>query len=420
MSQSLDESTDSESRNDAIAGSPKPNVDADSRKEAEFQSSAAGEPNKNGLATPRTRAFFPSDRNLIAAAGTVILLLGAGAFVWIRLHQLNPLLATPQIALENLSGTPLYFNAPARQDLIKRRPDLLTDDEKDAKTLSPQVRSFAQAVENPQLFRQLDRQTRFGAVLLAGDPTQYRPLLDHLLDSADWKLWYLDHTSLVFKRGAEEWSEAKLEPVRQRFAGASSIDRARFLANVSRKLVSVRRTELAKKYADEAVALEPKQPDGWVARADVHMGLGEWNPAAGDADRALSFENDFLPALAVKAQALYASKHFADAFHTSQRLIEKLPNDPGALFYHAKISHEARAFGEEADALMHLIALAEKEGRPVSGYEIYLGQAYAHLGNGAEALEAYNKALSDPDITGDQRKEVQDAVASIQKRIEEK
>ena len=75
-----------------------------------------------------------------------------------------------------------------------------------------------QAVENPKLFRQLDRQYRFDALLLIGDPSQYRQLLEHLLEANDWTLTYLDHAALIYKRGGSgrEWPNQILRELNQR------------------------------------------------------------------------------------------------------------------------------------------------------------------------------------------------------------
>jgi tetratricopeptide (TPR) repeat protein len=364
----------------------------------------------------------PRSRRLILAAVAVTLIAGialGAMFAVRRWHHEDPLLTTPKLALEALSAHALYYNGPARPWLLKERPELLSSEDKDdPKSLA---RSFAQAVEDPKLFRQLDRQHRFDTLFLVGDPSQYHPLLEHLLEAKDWTLVYLDHTSLIFKRDASApWTEAKLDAVRARLAQASVRERATFLAEAARKLLAVQQPVPGKELADEAVALDPKLPHGWGALSQYHLDRGEWNAAVSDADRALDLEADFLPALASKAQALYATKHFADAFHVSEKLIEKMPDDPGLLFYHAKICHEARAFGEEIKALNKLIAMAEENHRPSSGYRVYLAQAYARSGDGVPALEEYEKALADPDLPADQRTGVKDQMALVRSKMGKK
>jgi hypothetical protein len=351
----------------------------------------------------------------VLAALAAILLSAGCSRSWWRRHD-NPLLTTPVLAVEALSAHSLYYNADGRAALLGRRPELLTAEDKDG--ASERVRSFVQAVQNPKLFRQLDRQYRFDTLFLVGDPSTYWPLLQHLIETNDWTVSYLDHTSLVLRRGgSDSWTEAQLEPIRARFAAASADDRGMFLSAVAVKAVALRKFALGKKLAEEAEQIAPKLPDPWSAMARYHLERGEWNPAIADADRALDIQDDYPAALASKTQALYASKHFEDAYHLSEKLVELRPNDPEILFYHAKICHDARAFGEEIKALQQLIALAETAQRPTSGYRMYLGQAYARGGKGPEALEQFEKALADPDISGEQRAQIREDVTQIRSRI---
>lgn len=345
-----------------------------------------------------------------------VLVIGlAVKLTWPLWHRENPLLSTPKLALEALSAKTLYYNGPARLWLVKFRPELVAETDK---STPDAARSFAQAVEDPKLFRQLDRQARFDTLLLVGNPSQYHLLLEHLLETRDWTLVYLDHTSLIFKRDATDpWTEAKFNAVRERFAQESPHERALFLSEAATKVLAIQNATLGKKLVEESRALDPKLPNAWSAMAQYHLDHGEWNPAIADADRALEIQSDFAPALAAKAQALYASKHFADAYHVSDKLMELVPEDPGLLFYHAKICHEARAFGEEIKALKKLITKAEAEHRPTSGYNVYLGQAYARSGEGEPALKAYAEALSDPELPKEQRTEVETAVATVKSRI---
>src|SRR4051794_6291742 len=87
----------------------------------------------------------------------------------------EPWVATPALALETLSAKPIFYNAAARNWLVSRRPDLLENDDRGRD--SKRADSFAQAVQEPKLFRQLDRQQRFQTLLLVGDPSESRPLL---------------------------------------------------------------------------------------------------------------------------------------------------------------------------------------------------------------------------------------------------
>lgn len=154
----------------------------------------------------------------------------------------------------------------------------------------------------------------------------------------------------------------------------------------------------------------------WNGRAVWHSQRGEWKEALACADRALRGKFEPLSAVATKAQALYAMKEFSAAYDLSQKLVERVPDDPGILFYHAKIAHEAHAFRAEIEALEELIALAESARRPVAGYCIYLGQAYAAVSDGKRSIAAFTRALSDPELPEDQREFAEDNIQRIKSR----
>jgi tetratricopeptide (TPR) repeat protein len=324
----------------------------------------------------------------------------------------NPLLSTPALALEGLHAKSLYYNGPAWPWLRDRRPDLLGESERYVD--SARVRSFTQAVQNPKLFRQLDRQERFDKLLLIGDPSQYRPLLEHLVETKDWTVAYVDHMSLIFQRApATAWQVGQVDALLDRFRGAPARDRAAFLALTAAKLVALHDWPAARTLLDRARALDARAPEVWSVQAQYHLGRGEWKDCEAAADRALELERGHLAAMGTKAQVLYSTKRFNEAYALSRKLIERLPDDPGMLFYHAKIAHEARALGEEARVLRRLILLAEQEERPTSGYRVYLGQSLASAGEAGPALEEFGKAMADPDLPKPQRDFAEDCVKLI-------
>ena len=349
----------------------------------------------------------------------IIVLVLLAAFAWwiLRPHfrHANPLLETPALALEGLQAKALYFNGGARPWLLARRPDLVTAEDRDEQ--SERTRGFAQAVLVPKLFRQLDRQFHFDALLFIGDPSQYRPLLDHLTETKDWSLSYVDPLALVFRReAARPWQMEDLQPVRARFAKASAHDHAMFLAQTAVKLVAAREFTAGRQLLDEAVQLDAGLAEAWNGLAIYHMHRGEYREAFAAAERALALEKNHLPALATKTQLLFATKHYSAAYDLSRQLIERLPEDPNLLFYHAKIAHEAHAYSAEIAALEKLIASAEADARPVSGYQLYLAQAHASAGDAPRAIDAFMRVLDDPDLPQDQRDFARENIARIKKR----
>ncbi len=350
---------------------------------------------------------------LLAVA--VLLLAAAGWWGRVYFRPANPLLETPALVVEGLQAKSLYFNSTATPWLLDRRPDLLVPEDRDP--VSARSRAFAQAVLEPKLFRQLDRQYRFDALLFIGDPSQYRPLLDHLVETKDWSLSYADHWGLVFRRaGGRVWKVEDLQPVRARFAGARARDRALFLAQTGVKLVAARELAAGRQLLDEATQTDARLPDAWNGLAHYHLKRAEYGEALAAADRALALDADHLPAIATKTQLLFGTRHFSEAYELSRRLIARLPEDPSLLFYHAKIAHEAHAYQAEVEALEKLIAKAEAEERPVSGYQLYLAQAYAAMSDGPRAVDAYMDVLNDPDLPQDQRDFARASIVRIKKR----
>jgi tetratricopeptide (TPR) repeat protein len=353
----------------------------------------------------------------LAAVSAIALLLPLGGCGGKRAPKSNAeWVTTPVMAVEGLQARLLFYNGPARPWLLQKRPDLLAEDDR-ART-SPKADAFAQAVQNPKLFRQLDRQHRFDAVLLTGDPSQARPLLEHFLEAQDWKLAYLDHTSLVFRREvAQPWSAARLDDLRQRLGAVSETERAQAWAAVAGKLVAVRELPTAKTIIDEARRADGGVAEVWSAEASYRLALGEWNAAAQTAQKALKLDGECLPALGTLAQSFYAAKRFAEAYAVSSRLVEKLPEDPGILFYHAKIAHESRHFDDEVRVLRKLIAMAERSGQAVSGYRVYLGQALGTSGEGEAALSEFRAALADPDLPPEQRNYAHECIGRLREKI---
>jgi tetratricopeptide (TPR) repeat protein len=274
------------------------------------------------------------------AAAAVALLLAGGVW-WLvgsSRRPANPELTTPLLAVKALNAKSLYFNDAARPWLANWRTDLLRPEVQDPG--SGPTREFLQAVQSPQLFRQLDRRYRFDALLLVGDPGQYRPLLEHLLEAKDWAPAYVDHTSIVFRRdGATSWEPRQLDTLRSHFT--EPVEVASFLAQAAVKLVALRKGDAALPLLEEATRLDARSAEAWNGLAVLHMHRGEWAKALTHTGRALEIDSRFLPALASKTQILYSTRRFSEAYDLSKTLITRQRNDPHLLFYHAKIAHEA-------------------------------------------------------------------------------
>jgi tetratricopeptide (TPR) repeat protein len=366
---------------------------------------------------PRLAAFSRPAR-LALLVLLVLAAAGVGWAIWQkpwRTRASDPILDSPSLALEFLNAKVLYFNGPAREWLIRQRPGVLDDESRDEG--SDRSRGMTQAAQNPKLFRQLDRKYRFDALLLVGDPSQYTPLLDHLKETRDWTLRYADHTSLVFRRDEGKiWDLDAFAPVRTRIAGKSPEVRATVLALTATRVNAAGFPKQAKQLLDEASGLAPRVPDVANAFAVYYLTRGQFREAAPQVNRALAADPAFLPALATKAQLYYGTKRYSEAYELSKQVIERLPENPVLLFYHAKIAHEAHAYQAEIDVMEKLIRLADNDGHPLGGYQLYLGQAYASAGDAKHSIDAFMAALSDPDLPSDQREFARDNIVRIKKR----
>jgi tetratricopeptide (TPR) repeat protein len=350
-------------------------------------------------------------RVLIATLCLVFLNLSVAAYFLMRspdekhraIH--NPELTEPRWAVAAVRAHALFFTPAAKAELQAHKPELASDAD---------ARAFAQAMQNPALFRQLDHTRHFDAVLLCGDPSAYRALLQHLLETRDWVLAYLDHTSVIFQRPpATAWEEQSVAAMKEKFTGK---ERAIFLTQVAGKLLAVGKTTSAKTCLDEAISLDKNSPETWTQLSVYDGQINRWADALAHVDKALALDRDNAFALTTKAQILFGARRFSEALTFSNQALEQNPQDPGMLFFHAKIAHEAHAFYQEIDALKKLIAMAEKDQQPVSGYYIYLGQAYAADSQAKPAVEQFEKAAAANDLTPKQREFVQECITRIKSR----
>lgn len=332
----------------------------------------------------------------------------------------DPLVLSPDLALERLAqiqARTVYFNGAAFPALKRAAPGWLPEADRDV--TSPRVRSLAQAAQSPRLFRQMDRQEHFDAILLFGDPVQHKPLLEHLIQSGDWALDWVDPASLVYVRGAQEGiSMERIRAVASRWEGAPRRQRAEAWAALAERLVAAHRKDAGAEFLLAAREADPGSASVWVAEGNYRLARGEWAKALEAAELALGVDARNRGALSVKAQALYYSKRFKQAYAISAALLQDAPEDPVMLFTHAKIAHEVRSLEEEVEILRKLIGIAEREQRSTSWYRVFLGQALAVSGKGPESLAEFRLALQDPDLPQDQRVFARDAMARVEKMIE--
>ncbi|MDP9292006.1 MAG: hypothetical protein M3O82_06570, partial [Verrucomicrobiota bacterium] len=135
----------------------------------------------------RIKAMLASWRWRVIALA-VFAALAVGFAAWPRRAPEPLALSTPAFVLDQIGVQTLFYNPAAAPSVPVRLKN------------TQRLAEFAPASRAPKLWRELDRQWRFDAVFLAGDPSQYRQLLQHLRTSRDWILSNLDHAGFLFRR----------------------------------------------------------------------------------------------------------------------------------------------------------------------------------------------------------------------------
>ena len=350
---------------------------------------------------------FPVNKNTVLLAFAVVALstLSFGIIMFVRGHHdpVDPRLTREQLGLARIQDVHYLFFCPgSHADIQPVRPDL---------TAAADERAFALAVQQPALFRSLDHQKQFDALLLSGDATTYEPLLRHLADTKDFVLAWLDNSVLIFRRaGAHAWTENDLTATATLFQGEN---RARFLSGAATRLIAIGQIPMARRALDQAQPLGRNLPEFWTSLGFYDGEVKLWPEALDALNHALSLQPDFTPAMTTKAEILFGARRFDEALAISDQVIAAHPDDPSMLFFHATISHQAHAYQREVAALDHLIELAEAQGQSTTGYRIYLGQAYAATGDAMRSLIEFKKVVAASDASPEQHKFAQDCIEKI-------
>lgn len=341
----------------------------------------------------------------------LVCMVVATLFMFRSRNRTRPTLPISQAAVESQIGKTAFFNQTAAPLVRKADPSM-------AERMGASIARFDAATQDPLVFRQLDRKLRFDTIVLAGDPAMEAQLLGHLVQTKDWTLTYLDDLVLIFKRPAQKaWTPADLEPLEKKYASLPKTARAEALAGIANRLQAVRKPEVAREQAEAALAIDGDCAAAWNELARYHASISAWKPALEAVDRAILADRNLLAATATKVEILSAMAEFYRAYPLSKKLWRAAPDDPHVLFLHAKVAHAVKAYSEEIEALKHLIDLAVKAGHPDSGYQLYLGQAYAATGEGELAVSAFESALRSGDLSESQQEFAQEAIDRINPQI---
>jgi len=321
-------------------------------------------------------------------------------------------ISTPKLAADRLKGVTPGAN------LFFTRPALIALKEKGPADLEKRAAGYEAVLQNPKAWRELDRRERFSAVLLTGDPAGFRSLLEHLHKSPDWTLTWLDHTSYLFERApAVAWTAAALDDLKAVFASHTPDEQVTMRVQAAQRLIAIGEREAAEALLKEAAALDANSAAVWAASASLHAACGRWDKAAEAADRALAVDARYWPAVATKADALYAFGRFSEALTLTRKLAGATPEDGQNLALHARVAHAAHAYREEIEVLEKIIAMSQSRALPTGSWRVFLAQAYAADGRPEDALAQFQAALKEPELPPQEKSFAEKGIERIQSRM---
>lgn len=266
----------------------------------------------------------------------------------------------------------------------------------------------------PSLWRENDRETRYSAAWLLGDPSGYAPLARHLEESPDWRLAAVDAAGLLFVRAPHE-EQFATEPALQfaREQGAAA-DRANFMAACATSCLAAGAIPEAGEMSRMAVRQSHESTRAAIALARALVASGDVRAALDEGVRAANLQPRSSEAWQALAEILLHAGRVDEASAAGRRAMDLAPGDAGALWLAARAANAARAHGEESGILERLIALTKGRGGDAGFYLVYLGQAYARMGLSRPALNALREAARTEGLTEEQQRQIQEQIATIE------
>lgn len=271
----------------------------------------------------------------------------------------------------------------------------------------------ARLVLNVPAWREALRASRWQAVLLTGPVQEYRPLLDHLIVAPDWHLAALTNQGFLFRRGPGRPAPS-LDP--ETFRLSTDDETALYLAQIAERYEAVRRTAEARDSIERALELAPGNASVLAHAANFAASHGRWQDAVTLSKKALARQPHFSQAKIVQALALLEIGQPDQAQDLVEQVLARQPEDLYTLFLAARISKVRNDNAHEAEILERIIALCQRQGLPALNYQIYLGQAYARLGQAEDALKNYRAVLASGQLNAEQAAEIETAITTIESR----
>ncbi len=268
----------------------------------------------------------------------------------------------------------------------------------------------ARLSKNSTQWREEFRRVRWNAVLLSGAIGEYRPLLEHLIDSPDWHLASVTNHGFLFLYGAG----LPARSLDSTFHFGNNQDTAVYLAQITPYYDAIRRTADARTCIERALQIAPENVLVLSHAATFAAAHKRWQDAMSYARRVLSRDDLSSHAKLIQTLALLETGEAAKAQELVNQVLLQAPDDPYTLFLSARIGRALNDYVTEAESLEKVVAIAQRAGTSTANYRIYLGQAYAKQSLADPALQHYRAALNSGQLNAEQVEEVQDAIRSIE------
>lgn len=345
-----------------------------------------------------------------AALQVAVVLVSVGVAIPAVVHwetvRLNARLSLPLDLMKSLPSNrgEIYTNPSARQSMILYGKAI---------GLRPPPVEASAACRSPTAWRAAMRERGWSVVLLAGPVTEYRPLLEHLRNSPDWKLGFIANSGWVFFR--EPGPDAPL-PSAESIDLGSSRETAIYLAQLSERYEAMQETPQARAAIERAMELAPRDPTVLLYSARFAAARRKWGDVVSRCDAALRAGSKDPGVHGLSAHARLESGDPAAARESATAALRMSPQDLDTLFLMARIFRAENDFGGEARVLEKAVSVAQGAGIPEAGFLVFLGQSYARAGNAPGAIKSYRAALASGQLGSEQSEAVREALELVEAR----
>ncbi len=269
----------------------------------------------------------------------------------------------------------------------------------------PSSLEAATATTDIASFYRLNRERHFSLLILGTLPAS-TALVRELIDSPLWILsdvspWgYILSPNLPNTSKNIRWSPPSSEVLTQEYRDTTK--RTEWLIATAENLISIRRMSDAEELLKSAAATGKCSTSLLAAQASLAASQGRWNDALTQAREAYHADSRNTAAAEILIRALTECGHPDEALNVARKLTEHVTNQE-TLFLLARAANASNSKTEEIEALRSLVKMARTQHQLLGASLTYLGQAYARNGERGEAMRSFEEAISQPELTQQQR-----------------